>query len=84
MDLTDLVETIHDREDFVSFVDALLHNYKVEPSRWENADLPSFLEALVAWARDMDGYYQHRGELMQEQPSWKIFGQMLMAATTYE
>lgn len=42
------------------------------------------LEALAAWAEDMDGYYLGKGEEMPQQPTWQTLADMLRAATMYE
>ncbi|WP_442857041.1 DUF7660 family protein [Arthrobacter sp. YN] len=55
-----------------------------DPEGWENADLESFLEAMSAWTRDMDGYFMNRGEPVPDVPSWQLFAQMLLAAKIYE
>ena len=75
---------IRTRADFVAFVRSLSGNLRQKPEGWENADLPSFLEALAAWTEDMDGYFKNRGEPIPDTPGWKTLGQMLLAARVYE
>jgi hypothetical protein len=84
LDLVDQVHAIHSREDLVAFLYALSHTLDAKPEWWENADLASFLTALARWLQDMEGYYLGRGEPVPETPSWKVIGDMLMAATMYE
>ena len=55
-----------------------------EPGSWENSDLDTFLDALAAWTRDMDGWFKNRGEPLPDVPSWELFAHMLLAARTYE
>ncbi|HEX5505392.1 MAG TPA: hypothetical protein VFW96_22430 [Thermomicrobiales bacterium] len=84
MDLIERVGKIRSRADFSAFVQVLRRNLKERPDEWENADLPSFLEALAAWTEDMDGYRQNGGEPAPEQPTWKTLGEILLAAKVYE
>ncbi len=79
-----LVETIQTHNDFVAFVNALRHDLKTGVGEWENDTLPAYLEALAAWVQDMDGYFENRGEMPPQQPTWKTLGQILLAARTYE
>ncbi|MGW4675869.1 DUF7660 family protein [Streptomyces sp. NPDC004324] len=48
-------------------------------SRGENADLPSFLEALASWIDDADGWYNNAGR-----GDWRFSARALRAATIYE
>jgi hypothetical protein len=75
---------IRDRGQFVQFARALVADLRDHPDEWTNHDLAAYLEALAAWAEDMDGYYQNRGEPTPEQPTWKTFGEILSAAKVYE
>ena len=84
VDWHDRVNSIQDRGGFVSLVRDLVCELKDRPSAWENQDLATYLDALAAWVEDMDGYFQHKGEHGPEQPSWKLLGQILVAARVYE
>jgi hypothetical protein len=84
IDLTEMVEHIQSHPDFVAFAHALVKNLKEKPEEWENRDLPSFLEALVAWVEDMYGYFQAKGDSLPLQASWKMLGEIFLAAKVYE
>lgn len=84
IDLAEMVEQIQSHPDFVAFSRALLKDLEEKPEGWENRDLPAFLEALGAWTEDMNGYYQANGGAIPLQPSWKMLGQILLAAKVYE
>jgi hypothetical protein len=66
------------------FVGALLVDLKDRSDEWENPDLATFLQAIKGWVEDMEEYYQNVGEAVPDQPSWKTFGQILLAAKVYE
>jgi hypothetical protein len=80
----DQVEQIQTREDFARFLKALAHEAESHGDEWENPDLPRFLEAAAAWTGAMPGYFRNIGEPLPEHPSWKLFAQILVAATLYE
>jgi hypothetical protein len=80
--LEKMVQTIQNRNDFVRFVRAL--HADVNVGEWENATLPAYLEAVASWSEDMDGYFKNQQEPVPDQPSWKLLGQILLAATVYE
>jgi hypothetical protein len=82
--LTAEVNDIRSRDDFVRFVQNLSRDLAEKPDRWENKDLVSYLEAVAAWTADMEGYYENQNEPLTEQPNWKTFGQILLAAKFYE
>jgi hypothetical protein len=82
--LNEMVEQIDSREAFVAFLRSLFHDLQQRPGEWGNRDLGSFLEAMAAWAEDMDGYFHNQGESVPDQPTWKTLGQMLLAARVYE
>jgi hypothetical protein len=84
MNLNEQVDAINSREEFVSFVRALLRDFKQDPGSWENDRLESFLNAIAGWVEDVDGYYSNLGEPVPDQPSWKVLGQILLAAKVYE
>lgn len=84
MNLSEEANNIQSRTDFVSFVRVLLQNFEENSDSWENKDVGSYLDAIAAWVEDMDGYFQNRGEPIPQQPDWKLFGQILLAAKFYE
>jgi hypothetical protein len=69
---------VHDRASFVEYVTQLRRELD-DPARsaeWENTDLPSFLDAMAAWARDW-----------RDQPEanpWRHAADVITAATIYE
>jgi hypothetical protein len=82
--LDEQVETVQSREDLAGFVRDLVNDLRTRPGEWENDRLDTYLEAVAAWIEDMDGYYQNRGEAAPQEPSWKLLGEILLAAKSYE
>jgi len=69
------------RADFASFLEEVVADYMATgQDEWQNVTLEQFLDALSAFADarlvgvDWD----------QESPSWRLFANMIVAATVYE
>ena len=77
--------TIHDRQSFIRFVQELRNNFLQDGEQWENKTLDQFLEALAAYAEDIQGYYDNMTPSVNADiPGWKVFADMLMGASMYE
>ncbi|GAB3651794.1 hypothetical protein GCM10027589_08830 [Actinocorallia lasiicapitis] len=83
--LADRVDGISSPQELSDFVEKMsIIASSPERPGWENADLPRFFEAISAWIADMDGFFANQGIEGTVIPSWKLFGEMLLAATMYE
>ncbi|MFE0255799.1 hypothetical protein [Streptomyces sp. NPDC059010] len=67
-----------------AFVRSLHRRHTEDGSSWENADLPSFLEALAAWIDGADGWYSNTARELPAGGDWTFFARALQAATVYE
>jgi hypothetical protein len=83
-DITEIVENINNKNDFVRFIELLVNDLKTNPEEWENSTLESFLEAMAAWTDDMEGYYRNTNQPIPNNINWKVFAKILMASTVYE
>jgi hypothetical protein len=59
IDLHTALEDISSKDDLAFWLEQLREDLENNSEAWENTDLASFLEAMSAWLRDMDGYYQN-------------------------
>jgi len=84
MTLVERAKSVHTREDLEDLVKALIVDLKDNPGAWENADLDSFLDAMLACVRTMESYYRNVGESLEELPPWRILADLLMASRIYE
>jgi hypothetical protein len=85
MTLNEELGFIRSREDLGEFVQSLADNLRDHPEEWENPDLVRYLEAMSGWIADMHGHFRNiRGKDVPEQPTWEMFGMMLLAAKYYE
>jgi hypothetical protein len=84
-DLTTQVETIETKADFVAFVRTLRQDFRTNDDDWQHSDIAAYLEAIAAWTEEaMDNYYTSRGQEVPQQPDWKVFANILIAASVYE
>ena len=74
-----------DRQTFIQFLSLLHEDYLSNQTDWENMTLESFLEAMVAYAKDIQGYYDNTKQLTDANiPTWKVFADILKGAKIYE
>jgi hypothetical protein len=74
--------SVGSRDDFVGFVEAALADLRAAGAdEWENGTLERFLDGLAAVsdARVVDG-----DRASQETPTWRLFAELVAAATGYE
>ncbi|MFG3042195.1 hypothetical protein ACGFYZ_35385 [Streptomyces sp. NPDC048330] len=82
--ISQIVDGIETREDLAAFLSVAVRDLNANPGVWENDSLESFLSAWSAWMVDCPGWFAARGESVPEAPSWKLIGQMVLAARVYE
>ena len=72
---------VTDRDSFGTFLEVVLGDLQVGggESEWENSKLADFLGALAVFA---DARVVERDD--QEEASWRLFAEMIVAATGYE
>jgi hypothetical protein len=84
MELHDRANRISSKEDLADFVGALRVDLATNPGNWENPNLDRFLSAMEDWIRAMNNYYVNAKQSPVDQPTWKTFADILMAAKMYE
>lgn len=84
-DVVDCAETVESYEDFVAFTKALERSYRLHPGEWDNRTLGSFLDGLVGFVSDMEGYYNNAGvSFSRSHSTWRYLAEALVAARVYE
>ena len=79
-----MTSNIKNREDFIIFLEKLLEDFRREKN-WENNNLESFIEGMLSWVEDADGYYKNINQMeVLSNPSWRLFADILIASTMYE
>ena len=73
---------VETREDFAHFLSALLADFRATgASEWENGTLDRFLDAFAAFA---GAQVVDVPERRQKHASWRLFAEIVQAATGYE
>jgi hypothetical protein len=76
---------VKDRQSFIRFMELLHEDYLKNQEEWENPNLDRFLEAMIAYAEDIQGYYNNTNQNVNaDTPSWKVFADILKGAKVYE
>ena len=76
---------VHDRKTFIEFLKQMRKVFLANDEAWENQNLDDFLEAMAACAEDVQGFYDNTGQKINaDEPSWKLFADILKGATMYE
>jgi deoxyadenosine/deoxycytidine kinase len=76
---------IKNREQFVAFLEELHNDYVTNGKEWENSTLDRFLEAMVAYAKDIQAYYDNSHQKVNaNDASWQVFSDIIQGATIYE
>jgi len=73
-----------DRQSFIKFLSLFHRDYQLNKADWENIDLDSFLEAMIRYSEDIQGYYDNTNQRVDaDDPSWKVFADILLGAKIY-
>ncbi len=84
MDLSKYVQTIVTEQDFVEFVQKFAAEVRENPAKYENRNLPDFLEAMASWTADRDGYYHNIDQPVPQIENWRAIADLLVASSLYE
>jgi hypothetical protein len=76
---------VNDRKSFIIFLKLYYQDLLNNKSLWENKDLKDFLEAMIRYTKDIDGYYINSDQSINpEIASWKLFADILKGTRVYE
>ena len=84
LELTRQVKLIKSKSEFIEFIVNLVTYLEVHPDEHLVISVIPYLNAIAAWTKDMDGYYQNHGEKPPKEPTWRTIGEILVAALYYE
>jgi len=83
-DLYYSVENIENEDDFLSFMELLIKDYKTNRRTWENTTLSTYLEAIADCTDGIDQRHKNLHMTPPPNPSWRRFADILLTATIYE
>ncbi len=73
------------RTEFIEFLKEFRKDLEENKSNWENRSLENFLEAMEAYTKDVQGYYDNmKMDIDADKPTWENFKTILQGASVYE
>ena len=73
------------RLEFIEFLKEFRKDLEENRTNWENRTLEDFLEAMIAYTKDVQGYYDNfKLDINAEEPTWENFKNILKGASIYE
>ena len=73
------------RTEFISFLKVFKSDLEQNKENWENRTLEDFLESMVAYTEDIQGYYDNMNlDIDANVPTWENFMTILKGASVYE
>ena len=76
---------VTERQTFVTFLDLLRKDFLDNPENWKNVTSLDFLEALSAYAEDIQVYYDNvKLNVDANKPDWSTFADIFKGAKIYE
>lgn len=76
---------ISTRQEFVTFLEAFRRDLIENPDEWDNKNLEDFLDAMIRYAGDIQGYYDNTKQTVNADiPDWQVFVDILKGARIYE
>jgi hypothetical protein len=83
-DIDEIVESIDSREGLERITRLLLGDLRRNSDEWENPTLDRYLEALAEVISSAETIYKNMERKTPVEPSWRLFGELLLAARYYE
>ena len=76
---------VTDRQSFINFLKLFHQDFLTNENEWENSNLERFLEAMISYSKDIQGYYNNTHQNVNANTaSWKVFADILKGAKVYE
>lgn len=73
------------RKDFITFLKEFKQDFHENNNSWENKTLEDFLESMISYTEDVQGYYDNNNlNIDADNPTWENFRTILMGASVYE
>jgi hypothetical protein len=73
------------RIEFISFLKDFKTDLEQNKSNWENKTLEDFLDSMISYTEDIQGYYDNmKMNINADDPTWENFMNILKGASIYE
>ena len=84
-ELVDLAAEVGTRQEFIDFLQALSNNLIKHSEDWENTTIETYLDGIRRWTISAENYYKNFDIPIDcDFPSWRLFAEILLAASVYE
>lgn len=84
MSVNELIDDINCKQDFISFINSLLNDNRVNNDEWENKDIQSYLGGISSWVEDMEGYFENMKLDIPANIDWKFIAMLFYVGKIYE
>ena len=85
MNIYDLSKQIQTKADFEQFLSLLIEDFRINRSSWDNDTIETFLDTVLGFTRDIDGYYKNLNQKVETAtPTWRMLADILLAGKVYE
>ena len=84
MEVYEKINTIYTKDEFIDFMKFLIKDKEVNPEEWENGSVSEYLEAIVSWTEDMDGYYRNMNLEVPKNIDWRFIATLFYVGKIYE
>ena len=73
------------RIEFIEFLKEFKNDFDQNKENWENVNLSDFLESMIAYTEDIQGFYDNMGiKINADNPTWENFSHILKGGVIYE
>lgn len=73
------------RDEFISFLKDFKADFEQDKSYWENKTLGDFLDSMISYTEDIQGYYDNmKMDINADNPTWENFMNIIKGASMYE
>lgn len=79
-----IINNITTKEDFLIFLKTLRDDRRTNSIEWENPQIDSYLDGIVSWVEDMDGYYYNMGLDVPTNINWSFIATLFYVGKIYE
>jgi hypothetical protein len=74
-----------DRKSFIEFLELPRKDFSINEKSRENQNLGEYLGAMARYTEDIRGFYDNTAQnINADEPSWKLFADLVKGATMYE
>ena len=75
---------IKDKEDFLEFLRMLRNDNTNNLIQWENKTIKDYLDAIISWVEDIDGYYLNMHDSIPKDINWEFIAVLFYVGKIYE